>query len=169
MPGNPPPLVVTLAMSLAWVVMIGAAAGVAVRGGAGPLRTALLAAFGVTLWAVLAGEAFAAITALHPAALSPAAAGWARPSGVVVLLATVPLAMSGWRGIRPHHPALAASRHPELLYGVQTLVVGVACLRYGRPAVALIGSVAMVAYLALPGVIRRQHRAALLARATLGG
>jgi hypothetical protein len=164
MPGGALPPGMLLAMGLAWVVVLTATAGVALRAGLGPTRTALLATFGITLWAIPAGEAFTAITALLPAALSPEWAGWSRPSGLSVFLASPPLALLGWWRTRPHHPALAASWHPEILYLGQAVLVAGAAFRYGRPVVAGIGLVGMLAFIALPSVIRQQRREAQVRR-----
>jgi hypothetical protein len=164
MPGGDLPPRMLVAVGLAWVVVLTATAGVALRAGLGPARTALLATFGVTLWAIPAGEAFTAITALLPTALSPEWAGWSRPSGLTVFLASPLLALLGWWRTRPHHPALAASWHPEVLYLGQAVLVAGAAFRYGRPVVAGIGLVGMLAFTALPAVIRQQRREAQLRR-----
>jgi hypothetical protein len=164
MPGVPLPARVLAGLALTWTVLLTAAAGVALRAGLGPVRTAVLATLGVTLWSVPAGEAFTAITALHPAALSPAWGGWTRPSGLTVLLGSAPMAVLGWWWIRPHHPALAATRAPDTLYLVLAIVSSAAAFRYGRPLVAAIGAIGMAAFVTLPPVIRRQRRAALLRR-----
>jgi hypothetical protein len=166
--GGFPPMPIAIAQAAAWAMVMFACAGVAIRGGLGPVRTAFLTALGVVLWAIPAGEAFGSISTLVPSALSAESIGWGRPSGLAVLLVTPVLATVGWLITRPHHPALAATRHPEMILVSQTLLVTVAALRYGRTSVAVIGGVSLIAFLALPAVIRNQGRRASIERKHLG-
>lgn len=156
---------VPFTIPLSWFMMLFATTGLALRAGLRARYTALLATVGLLAWDVL----------MEPA-MSAAFPFWVwRESGIwhgmplanwmawAVIGPIIGLLMQ--RLARPHLPAIAGTRLPEVIYIVNGLLPLAMALRYELHGAALVGGAAMLAFLLLPARLKAYRRGRVLSQA----
>jgi putative membrane protein len=156
---------VPFTIPLSWFMMLFATTGLALRAGLRARYTAVLATVGLLAWDVL----------MEPA-MSAAFPFWVwRESGIwhgMPLANWIAWAVIGpiigllvQRLTRPHLPAIAATRQPDVIYIVNGLLPLAMALRYQLYGAALVGGAAMLGFLLLPARLKSYRRARVLSRA----
>jgi putative membrane protein len=141
---------VPVVIPLSWFLMLYASLGVAARLRAGPVATAVAATLGLVAWDVLMDPAMSAVFPFWQWHVDGVFYGmplvnWVGWTVTGLVMAAATLAVAG-RWV----PRLARQRVPVVLYGVNGLLPLALLLRDGLWGAAVLGTVAMAAYLALP-------------------
>ncbi|MEZ4378770.1 MAG: carotenoid biosynthesis protein [Gemmatimonadales bacterium] len=156
---------VPFTIPLSWFMMLFATLGIALRAGLRIRYTVLLATVGLLAWDVL----------MEPA-MSAAFPFWVwRESGIwhgMPLANWIAWAVIGpliglllHRATRPHLPAIASTRLPEVIYVVNGALPLAMALRYELHGAAAVGGAAMLAFLLLPARLKAFRRGRVLAQA----
>jgi carotene biosynthesis associated membrane protein len=146
--------IVPVVIPLSWFAMLYASLAVAARVGAGPRMACVLAALGLVAWDVLMDPAMSAAFPFwswhqggeyHGMPLINWA-GWML-TGLVLAAAALRSTGDGWR-------AVGTGRLPLVLYALNGLFPFALALQRGMPGAALAGAAAMLAFGALPWLVR---------------
>lgn len=146
--------IVPAVIPLSWFLMLYASLAVAARAGAGGGGAIVLAALGLVAWDVLMDPAMSAafpFWSWHQGGeyYGMPLVNWAGWMLTGLVLAAAALASSG-----PRWKAIGEDRLPLVLYALNGLFPFALALQRGMPGAALAGGVAMLAFGALPWLVR---------------